>query len=110
MSNTDQSGRENTPIGGEPDCSRHKKEIAGISDMKVLAEMIGDLHYEALGELLVHLSHKIWGDSVKDREAGRIQLANALLHTSVRVDLAYECMKEVWRISKKFMNDKNQPK
>lgn len=34
------------------DCKNHKKEVAGISDMKVLAEAIGDLHYEALAEVV----------------------------------------------------------
>jgi len=86
------------------DCSKHKKEVAGVSDMRELANQIGDLHYEALKEFLCHLSYKIWEDSVKDKEAGRIQLSNALLHTSIRIDLAYECMKDVWRISKTFMN------
>jgi len=39
-----------------PDCSQHKKEVAGILDMKVLAEMIGDLHYETLAEFLNSLA------------------------------------------------------
>ena len=62
-------------------CSQHKKEVAGISDMKQLAEMIGDLHYETLAEFLNALAEKLHNDYVKDDEAGRTELAKCLLWT-----------------------------
>lgn len=79
------------------DCSQHKKEIAGISDMKVLAEMIGDLHYEALALLLYHLSDKFYVDGRKDSLAGRKRLGEALYdaqrethRASQHIDKAYK--------------------
>lgn len=84
-------------------CSKHKKDIAGITDMKVLAEMIGDLHYETLTELLMHLFLKIGSDGRKDLHAGRIQLGCRLLNAEVKLCAAYLEIKEAWKISKPYM-------
>jgi len=43
----------------------HKKEVLGESDMKVLAEKIGDLHYETLSEFICELSDKLFINSRK---------------------------------------------
>jgi hypothetical protein len=102
--------KENIPIGGEPDCSRHKKEIAGISDMKVLAEMIGDLHYETLAQLLRHLSLKLENDSEKDTAAGRKGLGSRLWSANRDIYEAAININKAWQISKPFMTDKNHPK
>lgn len=56
------------------DCSKHKKEVLGCSDMKQLAEMIGDLHYESLEIFLRELKRKLEADGRKDFEEGRILL------------------------------------
>ena len=85
------------------DCSKHKKEVAGISDMKELAGMIGDLHYETLLSLLKHLSLKLNLDGVNDKKNGRIKLGNNLMYASENIDMAAIYMDEVWRISKPFM-------
>jgi hypothetical protein len=102
--------KENTPIGGEPDCSRHKKEIAGISDMKVLAEMIGDLHYEAFRDLLYHLYKKVDADANRDNEADREKLAAALQYAGMSIFESALRIEKVWKISEPFMTDKTQPK
>ena len=85
-------------------CSNHKKEVLGISDMKILAEMIGDLHYETLGELLDYLCLKIYNDSVKDKLAGKERLSINLKECSLHIGKAYEYMNDAWKISKPFMN------
>lgn len=90
-------------------CENHKKEIAGITDMKVLAEMIGDLHYETLMELFSDLTTKFKKDCISDADAGRGSLSNKLMRISklfreVTIEAA-----EAWMISKPFMTD-NQSK
>ena len=85
-------------------CEKHKKEIAGISDMKVLAEMIGDLHYETLHDLLKHLGHKIFKDSQKDERVGRDRLSMELFKASLKIDSAYPHIYKAYEISKPFMN------
>lgn len=96
----------NAPVGGstvKPDCSRYKKEVAGISDMKELAEMIGDLHYETFAELLSALSNKLHRDSYNDLEAGREKLAFTLRLASSNLYDAFCHVKNAWEISKTFM-------
>lgn len=62
----------------KPDCSNHSKEVAGISDMKVLAEMIGDLHYESLAELNERLKEKYAEDAGNDLKAENHKVASDL--------------------------------
>lgn len=88
-----------------PDCSQHKKEIAGISDMKVLAEMIGDLHYETLTDFLHQLAIKINLDGVNDTNSGRKELGRHLYFASTHLESAFECIQECCIISKPFMRE-----
>lgn len=91
------------------DCSEHKKDIAGISDMKELAEMIGDLHYETLYRFLGELADKLFEDYKNDERAGRIKLSKCLDKASVYLDNAAEMMFKAYKISKPFMNPKPTP-
>lgn len=84
-------------------CSGHKKEVAGISDMKVLAEMIGDLHYDSLFGLLEALYMKLDSDAKKDKEAKRPILASYLINASSWICMASENIKEAYEISKPYM-------
>ena len=86
------------------DCSKHKKEVAGISDMKELAEMIGDLHYETLQELLKQLAFKLSRDAGNDMEEGRMKLGIALLDASLNTLKVFRSIEQAWQISKPFMN------
>lgn len=88
------------------DCSNHKKEVAGISDMKDLANRIGDLHYENLTELLRELSKKLKKDGRKDMGNGKIQLGNQLKETAIHLTRASHNMNNAWQISKPFMEDR----
>ncbi len=86
-------------------CSKHKKDVAGVSDMKVLAEMIGDLHYESLLQFLRDLSIKLELDGFKDQQAGRTNLGNHLMYASENITVAADFMDAAWQISKPFMQE-----
>lgn len=86
------------------DCSKHKKEIAGISDMKELAEMIGDLHYDSLSTLLYYLSDKLFFDGKKDFDAGRIQLAEKLFEAQRTVHRSHQHIDKASKLCEPFMN------
>lgn len=85
------------------DCSQHKKEVAGISDMKLLAEMIGDLHYETLANLLHHLVLKFRKDGIRDIDADKLDLGDILLQSSGDCFSLAKKIQKAWKISKKFM-------
>lgn len=86
-------------------CLKHKKEVAGISDMKVLAEMIGDLHYGTLTELLSNLEQKITKDGKGHVLAGRIDLGLCLTNLAVEIWSASKYAEGACEISKPFMKD-----
>lgn len=86
-------------------CSKHKKEVAGIVDMKELATMICDLHYETLEELFMHLSAKIFKDAEKDDKAKRLALSSVLYELNYTLNICHRLAGRAWQISKKFMND-----
>jgi hypothetical protein len=89
-------------------CSNHPRQVgvAGIDNMKILAEMIGDLHYETLAELLDKLTDKIFLDAAKDRAAGRLNLAKSLENCAGDLGCAQIWMESAWQISKPFMTNK----
>jgi putative IMPACT (imprinted ancient) family translation regulator len=89
------------------DCSKHKKDIAGITDMKVLAEMIGDLHYETLAELFKELSKKFNQDSRKDWKNKRVQLSIRLKDASISTKSTFISINQLWQISEPFMIEQN---
>jgi hypothetical protein len=90
-------------------CSNHKKDVCGISDMEVLAELIGDLHYENLSRLLYHLSNKVYEDGQKDFGAGRTKLSHFLFEAQMEIYSAHQKIEEAWKISKPFMDQTNNP-
>lgn len=93
----------------KPDCSRHLKEVAGISDMEKLAEMVGDLHYETLTKFLDCLSLKISKDAILDESHGRKDLAAELYLISGHLFKATANCDQAWRISKPYMSKKLEP-
>lgn len=86
------------------DCSKHTKQVAGISDMKTLAEAVGDLHYESLAEFLDKLSDKLFLDAAKDRADDRRQLANFLEAGANNLQFASIQIESAWEASKPFMD------
>ena len=84
-------------------CSAHKKEVAGISDMRLLAEMIGDLHYETLAELLNMMAEKFFLDADKDKQNGRDELYKCLLWIYYGIHKASYGAERAWKVCKPFM-------
>lgn len=84
-------------------CSNHRKDLFGQTDMKVVAEAIGDLHYETLAKLLKEIGNKIFYDSRKDRENGRTKLASQLWQSSLHIGTASGYISEASKISEPFM-------
>lgn len=84
-------------------CSQHTKEVAGISDMKELAEMIGDLHYETLSEFIGALAEKISYDGHKDETNGKTKLSEQLYYVAGYLAKASIHSSWAWQISKPFI-------
>lgn len=85
------------------DCSKHKKEVAGMSDMKELTGMVGDLHYETLAKFLSELSNKIYDDGIKDFNAGRTKLSSRLYVATSLIGHASHHILKACKISEPFM-------
>lgn len=91
-------------LKGKPDCKGHSKQLFGITDMRVVAEAIGDLHYETLAELIGRLSIKLYLDGLKDRGGHRELLGYALDDASNSMKDAAMKITRAWEICKPFMN------
>ena len=85
-------------------CANHPKEVAGISDMSILAEKIASLHYATLAEFLERLADNLYADAARDHNAGRHSLAGQLNGASVDIRQAHLSIRRAWNISKPFMN------
>lgn len=84
-------------------CSQHRKDVFGKTDMKEVAKEIGDLHYEALTKLMYELQAKILTDGAKDIIAKRTDLGTALLAVSDNISGAWIAMRKVWKLCKDKM-------
>lgn len=90
------------------DCSNHPRDVAGITDMKELAQIVGDLNYEALKDFFIELRNKFSADAEKDRDAGRKKIADALYQASGHTWHVYYHIDQAWEISKPFMKRKKR--
>lgn len=86
--------------------SKHPKNIGEYTDMEKLAEDIGNLHYEQLGDLLSHLAKKLEKDGLSDKIKGRNKLAEELDAASEYMGYSALFIKDAWKISKPFMKEK----
>lgn len=87
-----------------PDCSNHKKDLFGETDMKVVAEAISNLHYESFVDLLGFLEGKMCVDAMNDKASGRGRLAGGLFTAAEGFNKARKGIEYAWQISKPFMN------
>ena len=90
------------------DCSKHKKEVAGISDTKILARLIVDSHYEWQANLWKEVSNCYKEDSRKDWKDKKIQLAHRLKNAANNTKVVFTNINDAWQICKPFMETKNQ--
>lgn len=86
-------------------CEQHKKDLFGQTDMKVVAEAIGDLRYETFAELLDYLANKLARDAINDAKGGRYQLATELNCASQKVHETFDHIESAWHYSKPFMEN-----
>jgi len=85
--------------------SKHKKNVGEYTDMKKLAEDIGDLHYETLEDFMGHLAVKFNKDASADSKRGRKELSIALRRAGHHVSTAWMNIRDAWSISKPFMKE-----
>lgn len=76
----------------------HDKDIIYDGGYAKLAEDIGNLRYDSLGNFLKLLANKINGDADKDKSNGRRRLANELYAAASHIDNA-------WTISAPYMRE-----
>lgn len=83
----------------------HKKNIGRGYEgtLDDLAEDIGNLHYEALKELLLAIADKLSDDANKDYQNKRTKLSYELSKASIEIVGASNSIKRAWEISKPFM-------
>jgi hypothetical protein len=88
------------------DCSKHKKIVEKYDgSLQELAEDIGNLHYEELGKLFHQISQKIMLDGAKDRQRGRVKLAEELKSPAANLEYASQGMERAWQICKPYMKE-----
>ena len=84
--------------------NKHPTTVAAYhGNLKQLAEDIGNLRYDALQELLDHLSQKMFRDATADTGRGRHRLAKSLRGTGEGLRDAMYGAAEAWKISKPYM-------
>ena len=79
----------------------HKKQQE--KELRVMAEEIGDLHYESLYQFLGFLGEKLNKDANKDHDGGRTQLAAKLFEAAELSHQAGDWIHEAWDICKPYM-------
>lgn len=87
------------------DCSSHPKEIAGITDMKQLAQMIRNLHHETRAILIDELAKEISLEGLED-DATKPKLAEQHFMTAGYLTKAAIHASWAAQISKPFMKQK----
>ncbi|MGK0489555.1 MAG: hypothetical protein ACJAXB_002755 [Candidatus Endobugula sp.] len=88
----------------EPSKTVHSADIPGYKDnLEHLANLFGDLRYDALADFLLYLSNKIEYDGAKDELRGRAQLASKLAKSGEQLKLAETYIRQAWTICKNRM-------
>jgi hypothetical protein len=86
---------------------KYPKMIKGYDDMKSLAEDLGDLRYDKLGELIEELSKKLYRDSAKDHNAGKPLLAGELYCAGGALESVKEALDKAWYYCHRNMDDED---
>lgn len=85
------------------DCSNHKKDLFGETDMKKVATAIEDLHYEAMAELFNHLAERYMIRRESDTAIDRTELAQSSLWMHYAAAKLSYGAERAWKISKPHM-------
>lgn len=84
------------------DCSKHKVPEY-LSNLKQVANDIGDMPYDKVAEFLEYLEKKIHMDSVKDGEGGRRRLSLLLSRASYQITILRIQFEKIWELCKPYM-------
>lgn len=92
------------------DCSKHKKDLFGETDMKVVAKAIRNMHHEARAILIDELANEISLEGWEDQKL-KPELSEQLFTVAGYLTKAAIHSNFVWQISKPYMENKkpNQP-
>ncbi len=75
-----------------------------VGSTQLLSQEIGDLYYDALGDLLRLLAQKIEADSQADGARGRAKLAKELAACAQHIEQAAQHIDAAWDICKPFVD------
>ena len=84
------------------DCSKHKVPEY-LSDLEKVATDISDMPYDKVAEFFEHLEKKIYKDSIKDGDGGRIRLSLLLSRTSHQISIIKIQFERIWELCKPYM-------
>lgn len=85
----------------------HPIEVPGHPDIKQLAELLGNLRYDVLRDLIGELADKILSDHYKDHSAKRFKLAEELYSAQLHLLLASNAIHLAWVISEPYMKNEH---
>jgi hypothetical protein len=83
---------------------QHPVSVAGMS-LKQLAKKLAGMRYDALSELLQHLSDQLTTDSLADANRLRLNLANELNRAALGVAVAQAHIEAAWKICEPHMRN-----
>jgi len=86
---------------------KYPKTIEGYEDMESLAEALGDLRYDKLGELIEELSKKLYRDSAKDHNSGKPFLAGELYCAGGALESVKVSIDKAWYLCHRNMDDED---
>ena len=87
--------------------SKHKTEIEGYT-LDELADVLGDLRYDALAEFLEKFSDKLRSDAQADLRKDKLQLSDELYSAFYHARKTMDCVEKAWEISKPHMDLENE--
>ena len=85
---------------------KHETTIKGYEDIKLLAEDISQLRYDALREFLGQLGLCLYSDGLKDFQIDKPELSSKLVEASEKISRSAIDIKDAWKICEPYMKDK----
>lgn len=86
--------------------SEHKTFVEGYTDLSELADVVGNLRYDALKYFLACLRTKLAKDAFADERRGREKIAKAIMAAGKNINIAESYVGDAWEIAEPYMNPK----
>lgn len=85
---------------------KHPNSVPGWDGtLEELAQAVENMSYDKVVEFIHHLDMAILNRGLRDREAGKTQLATGLFQVSKRLGTARAYMEQVWKLCKPHMKN-----